>query len=203
MDMLRTFFPSTDEGASLYGGFMLNPNCFCKVVDNKGKIEDSLIEINDFLMKNGYEKAIPLGFNDDLCYKFGVVSITPHNNHKQYIIEIQRDEQSLSQSEFLENELVKFRDERDWAQFHNSKDLSLAISIEASELLELFLWKNATDVNLDKIKEELADVFAYAFLLANKLDLNVEKLVLDKIKRNGEKYPVEKARGTAKKYDEL
>lgn len=101
------------------------------------------------------------------------------------------------------SELIKFRNERDWEQFHNSKDLALAISIEAAELNELFLWKKAEDVNVDKLKKELADVFAYAFLLAKKYDLNVEEIVLQKIKQNAEKYPVDKAKGNATKYDEL
>ena len=60
--------------------------------------------------------------------------------------------------------LIKFRNERDWEQFHNPKDLALAINVEAGELLELFLWKNAMDANPEKVKEELADVFAFAFL---------------------------------------
>jgi len=102
--------------------------------------------------------------------------------------------------------LIAFRNERDWQQFHDSKNLALAISIEASELNELFLWKKDSeteDVNKDKLKEELADVLSFAFLLAEKHDLDVFDIVLDKIKRNGEKYPVDKAKGTAKKYDEL
>ena len=99
--------------------------------------------------------------------------------------------------------LVNFRNERDWEQFHNSKDLALAISIEAAELNELFLWKKSEEVNSGKLKEELADIFAYAFLLAEKHNLDVKTIVLDKIKSNGEKYPVDKAKGTAKKYNEL
>lgn len=102
--------------------------------------------------------------------------------------------------------LVKFRNERDWAQFHDTKNLAVALSIEASELNELFLWKDSKESeNLDKekIKEELADIFAYAFLIAEKHNLDVKQIVLDKIKRNGEKYPVDKAKGTAKKYNEL
>ncbi|MDQ0966928.1 NTP pyrophosphatase (non-canonical NTP hydrolase) [Flavobacterium sp. W4I14] len=99
--------------------------------------------------------------------------------------------------------LLKFRDERDWAQFHNPKDLALALNIEAAELLELFLWKNAEDANVDKIKEELADVFSYALLLAEKYNLDVKQIILDKIKLNDSKYPVDKAKGSAKKYDEL
>lgn len=104
------------------------------------------------------------------------------------------------------NELVKFRNERDWAQFHDTKNLAVALSIEAAELNEIFLWKDLKESDLvdkEKIKEELADVFAYAFLLAEKQGLDVKQIVLDKIKRNGEKYPVDKAKGSAKKYNEL
>lgn len=103
----------------------------------------------------------------------------------------------------LQKALIDFRDERDWEQFHNPKDLALALSIEAAELNELFLWKRPEDANQDKIKEELADVLAYALLLANTYDLDISQIVLDKIKKNAEKYPVDRAKGTAKKYDEL
>jgi NTP pyrophosphatase (non-canonical NTP hydrolase) len=100
-------------------------------------------------------------------------------------------------------ELLKFRDERDWSQFHNAKDLALAINIEAGELLELFLWKAPEQANREKIKEELADIFSYALLLAEKYELDVEEIIMDKLKMNAEKYPVDKAKGTAKKYTEL
>lgn len=99
--------------------------------------------------------------------------------------------------------LLEFRNERDWKQFHNPKDLALAISIEAGELLESFLWKSHEDAKKEKVKEELADVLAYGFLLAEKYGFDVKEIVLEKIKKNGEKYPVEKAKGTAKKYNEL
>jgi NTP pyrophosphatase (non-canonical NTP hydrolase) len=103
-------------------------------------------------------------------------------------------------------ELIKFRNDRDWEQFHDSKNLALAISIEAAELNELFLWKkdNETEnVKIEKLKEELADVLSFSFLLAEKHNLNIFDIVLEKIKQNAEKYPVEKAKGTAKKYNEL
>lgn len=99
--------------------------------------------------------------------------------------------------------LIDFRNERDWEQFHNPKDLALAISIEAGELLELFLWKDPTDADKEKVKEELADIFSFALLMAEKYNLDVKQIILDKTKQNGEKYPVEKAKGSAKKYDEL
>ncbi len=99
--------------------------------------------------------------------------------------------------------LVDFRDARDWEQFHNPKDLALAINVEAGELLELFLWKDADAANRDKVKEELADVLAYAFLLADKYGFDIKEILLEKIAANDKKYPVDKARGNAKKYDEL
>lgn len=99
--------------------------------------------------------------------------------------------------------LLQFRNERDWQQFHNPKDLAVAISIEAAELLELFLWKKAEEANKEKIKEELADILSFSFLLAEKYGFDIKEIILDKIKKNAEKYPVDKAKGTAKKYDEL
>ncbi|MBL8498140.1 nucleotide pyrophosphohydrolase [Nitrosomonas sp. JL21] len=99
--------------------------------------------------------------------------------------------------------LIKFRDERDWAQFHTAKDLALALNIEAGELLEAFLWKTSEQADPEQVKEELADVIAYAFMLAEKYDFDVRRIMLEKIERNAQKYPVTKSKGTAKKYTEL
>ena len=105
--------------------------------------------------------------------------------------------------EELRKAIVEFTKERDWDQFHNGKDLALALSIEASELNEAFLWKDAKDVNVDKVKEELADIVNYAILIADKYNLDIRQIVLDKLRQNAEKYPVDKAYGSAKKYNEL
>lgn len=105
--------------------------------------------------------------------------------------------------EELRKAIVQFTQERDWDQFHNGKDLALALSIEAAELNEAFLWKDAQDVKVEKVKEELADIFNYAILLADKYDLDIKQIVLEKLRRNAEKYPVDKAYGSAKKYNEL
>ena len=109
----------------------------------------------------------------------------------------------MSDLEELREAIVKFTQERDWDQFHNGKDLALALSIEAAELNEAFLWKDVSEVNVEKVKEELADVFNYAILIADKYDLDIKQIVFDKIRRNAEKYPVDKAYGSAKKYNEL
>lgn len=103
----------------------------------------------------------------------------------------------------LMHEINAFTNERDWDKFHNPKDLAVALSIEASELLEAFLWKKPEDAKLEKVKEELADVINYALLIASKYDLDVAEIVRAKIKKNAEKYPVEKAKGVATKYNEL
>ena len=101
------------------------------------------------------------------------------------------------------DKLLKFRNDRNWEQFHNPKDLAVAISVEASELLELFLWKSPEDADKAKVKEELADIFAFAFLMADKYGLDVKQIVFEKIEANSLKYPVDKSKGTAKKYNEL
>lgn len=109
----------------------------------------------------------------------------------------------MKETDALIKKIKQFRDERDWAQFHNAKDLSLALSIEASELLELFLWKDANSADAGKIKEELADVLIYAFLLMDNQGLDLTEIIETKLRKNNEKYPVEKAKGSAKKYNEL
>lgn len=99
--------------------------------------------------------------------------------------------------------LRQFNQERDWDQFHNGKDLAIALSLEASELLECFLWKAPEDAETEKIREELADVLNYAFQMADKYGLDIKQIMLEKLERNARKYPVEKAKGSAKKYNEL
>lgn len=104
------------------------------------------------------------------------------------------------------NQVLKFRDDRNWKQFHNPKDLAISISLEAAELLEVFQW-SAEDVKcekkIDKIKEELADVVNYCILMADACGLDLDEIVKEKVKRNAEKYPVEKAFGNKEKYTEL
>ena len=104
------------------------------------------------------------------------------------------------------DKVIKFRDDRNWKQFHNPKDLAISISLEAAELLEVFQW-SADDVicenKKDKIREELADVVNYCILMADACGLDLDEIVQAKIKRNSEKYPVEKAFGSKEKYTEL
>ena len=104
------------------------------------------------------------------------------------------------------NQVLKFRDDRNWKQFHNPKDLAISISIEAAELLEIFQWSGSDTVcedKIDKIREELADVLCYSILMADRCGLDMDEIIQEKVKRNNVKYPVGKAKDSAKKYDEL
>ena len=102
--------------------------------------------------------------------------------------------------------VLKFRDDRNWKQFHNPKDLAISLSLEASELLENFQWKSSEDAieqNLENIKDELADVLIYSILLADQMNLDIEDVIQKKLEKNQRKYPVEKSFGSNKKYNEL
>lgn len=105
--------------------------------------------------------------------------------------------------------MLRFRDERNWAQFHNPKDVALSLSLEAAELLELMQWKSGTEllnhlkINRELLADELADVLGWVLLLAHDQGIDMNEAVKSKLLKNAVKYPVEKARGVAKKYTEL
>ncbi len=109
----------------------------------------------------------------------------------------------MSEISELIQKLLSFRDVRDGKQFHNPKDLAIALSIESAELLEAFLWKSSDEASKEKIEEELADVLAYAFLIAHECNLDISEIVSAKIEANKLKYPVDKVKGSAKKYNEI
>lgn len=112
--------------------------------------------------------------------------------------------------EDLQKKVVKFRDDRDWKQFHTPKDLSMSIAIEAAELMECFQWKTKEDVEKyinseksEEISEEMADILVYLLNLADVLNIDILKSAYNKLEKNAAKYPVEKAKSNAKKYTEL
>ena len=101
----------------------------------------------------------------------------------------------------LQEKIEKFTEERDWDQFHSPENLAKSIAIEAGELLECFQWDN--NYNIDEVKDELADVLNYCIQMANKLGVDPEQIVLDKLEKNAKKYPIEKSKGKSTKYDKL
>lgn len=100
----------------------------------------------------------------------------------------------------------EFRDERNWRQFHNPKDLALSLVLEASELLENFQWRTNEEAiaeNVENIRDEMADVAIYLIALADLLDVDMQEAILNKLEKNAQKYPVEKSYGSLKKYSSL
>ena len=108
----------------------------------------------------------------------------------------------------LAQEIVDFRDAREWKQFHNPKDLATALAIEASELQEIFLWKNgaaleeALHAKREHIEQEVADIASYLLLLCRELDIDLDQAIRKKLELNKAKYPADQVRGSSKKYDE-
>ena len=112
----------------------------------------------------------------------------------------------MSEIRELTEKVIQFRDERNWQQFHNPKDLALSLSLEASELLEAFQWISSDEAvakNLPKMKEEIADVLVYALLFAYETGIDLKEAIEQKLQKNKEKYPIEKAFGVSTKYTEL
>ncbi|MCM2351257.1 MAG: nucleotide pyrophosphohydrolase [Bacteriovoracaceae bacterium] len=111
----------------------------------------------------------------------------------------------------LNQDIEHFVSEREWDQFHSVKNLSMALSVESSELLEIFQWMSEEDSNhiknnsqvMGKIEDEVADIFVYLLRIISKTDIDLEQVVRNKMRKNAQKYPVEKSRGNSKKYNEL
>lgn len=100
------------------------------------------------------------------------------------------------------NKINKFNKDRDWDQFHSGENLAKSIVIEATELLELFQWDNNIN-DIEQLKDELADVFIYCIQLAERYELNIKKIITNKLNKNEIKYPISKSKGNSKKYNEL
>jgi NTP pyrophosphatase (non-canonical NTP hydrolase) len=104
---------------------------------------------------------------------------------------------------------VKFRSDRDWQQFHNPKDVALSMSLEVAELIEIMQWRNGVELqnhlkaNREHVGQELSDILGWVLLLAYDLEIDLPTAFVEKMKLNAVKYPVEKAKGIAKKYTEL
>jgi NTP pyrophosphatase (non-canonical NTP hydrolase) len=111
--------------------------------------------------------------------------------------------------EYLTKQIIKFREDRDWKQFHNPKDLALSLVLEATEVLEHFQWKNGEDLNeyikshKSDISDELADVLYWVLVMSHDLEIDILEALENKLKKNVEKYPVEKSKGKSSKYTEL
>ncbi|SMD44852.1 NTP pyrophosphatase, house-cleaning of non-canonical NTPs [Aquiflexum balticum DSM 16537] len=186
MEKLKDVIRKPDFKPEDYEGFMASEFQFMRVffLENKD-LKTSFDEVNSFLAANGFHELNFEDFIEELSIRSEGVGLYAdqyaNETNKNLILTIDKYDPVCNPIDQMIVELVRFRNERDWAQFHNPKDLALALSVEASELLELFLWKSAEEVNEEKVKEELADVFAFGLLLAEKYGFNVREIVLEKI----------------------
>lgn len=110
----------------------------------------------------------------------------------------------------LQKKIINFRDEREWQQFHTPRNLAISLSLEAAEVLEHFQWKTDKELeaflaspDAEKLHDEIADVFTYALFLADRLNIDIVECTEKKMEKNAKKYPVEKAKGSSKKYTEF
>lgn len=115
----------------------------------------------------------------------------------------------MNEIQELTRQILEFRDEREWKQFHNSKDMAISLVLEATELLEHFQWKSTGEVldhlenHRNSVGEELADILYWVLLLSNDLHIDIKAAFQEKMKKNAKKYPIEKAKGSHKKYSDL
>lgn len=115
----------------------------------------------------------------------------------------------MSDIQQLTDLVIKFRDDRDWKQFHNPKDMAISLSLEAGEFLELFQWKTQEEINeyvnnhREEISDELADVLLWVLTASHDLDIDIKQALINKVQKNAQKYPIEKAKGKHAKYTEL
>lgn len=126
------------------------------------------------------------------------------NVFKNCIVEIIKEKRGIKVIEMknIIEKIRNFRDERNWNQFHTPENLAKSISIEAAELLENYQWQNP-NVDIENVKDEIADIFMYALLFIDKYDFDLEELILKKLDKNKKKYPISKAFGKSDKYDKL
>lgn len=199
---LSNFFPVNETMADLYGGWLEGP--FFKIIFNQGLMNDQIDSANYFLEQNGFETVISEDdFKDNLEIELDLITFSFKTLGGNMLLLIYEQPLMSKPMDSLVEFIKLFRDERDWKQFHTSKNLSMAISAEAGELLDHFLWDRSNDINQDKISNEIADILMYLILLSNELNIDIIDSVINKIKQNAEKYPIDKSKGTARKYNKL
>jgi len=183
--MLRFNFPSTEAAAAIYGGHMQDKNRFFKFFDANKPLKDVLTEVNLFLKENDYEtikyKNVP---HLDYSYEKFPVSLSPHGYTENFVLFIQRDDFAVSQTEFITNNLLDDFTNNNSIQIDNPKDLSIKLNNAGNNLLEHFSNVGQTHIDEDLIKNNLANVFSYAFLLADNFKFDVETLIFENLKLN-------------------
>ncbi len=202
LPQLSYFFPVNEAMANLYGGWLEGP--FFKIIFNEGTRLEQLQKAKSFLIENGFEIEISENdFNDEGEFEQDSLILTYNLLGTNMLLLIYEQPILVQPLDSLIELIRLFRDERDWKKFHTPKNLAMALSSEAGELLDLFLWDREDNPNKEKIANEIADIFIYLLLLSKGLEIDILKSAIEKIKKNDENYPADKARGTARKYNAL
>jgi len=199
---LNEYFPVNNSMAELYGGWLEGP--YFKINFRQKTRKENLINANLFLQENGFEiKVTDSDFNDENSFEVNSLSLHFNVLGPDCLLLIYEQPLMSQPMDSLIELFRLFRDERDWKQFHTPKNLAMALSSEAGELLDLMLWDRDKNPDVDKLSNEMADVFVYLLLLSKELNIDLLRSVIEKFKMNKEKYPVEKSKGTARKYNVL
>lgn len=199
---INHFFPANNAMAELYGGWL--DGHYFKRTFSQETHKERLEAANAFIKENGFEFVVrDEFFDEEHYYEKDGLSLDFNTLDGNTLLLVFRQPPRANQLDSLFNLLDLFREDRDWKQFHTPKNLAMALSAESGELLDQFLWDREKDLNVEKAADEIADVFVYLLLLSKELDIDLLETVVKKIMQNNSKYPVSKAKSTAKKYNEL
>ncbi len=202
LPLISDVYPFSPKLAELYNGW--TEGKYFKKIFIAESVQQQIDLINTFLSDHGFKIILPLNaFEQDKVYEEGNFSF--HKNLLGYsqIVLVYEQPAGIDPLKEVLKFLDYFRNARDWKKFHTSKNLSMAISSEAGEILDLFVWDRDKNVDEKKIENELADIVTYCLYLADNFNINLFDAIVNKVLQNDERYPIEKAKGTAKKYNEL
>jgi NTP pyrophosphatase (non-canonical NTP hydrolase) len=202
LPLLSAVYPFTPRLAELHNGW--SEGKYFKRAFHADTLQGQIDLINIFLNEQGFDIFLEANFfdNESLYEEGNFIFLRNLTGFNQIVLVYEQPVGLNSMDEMLKF-LDFFRNARDWKKFHTSKNLSMAIGSEAGELIDLFLWDREKDVDEDKVKNELADIVTYCLYLASNFGIDLFDAVIDKTIENDKKYPVDKAKGSAKKYNKL
>jgi NTP pyrophosphatase (non-canonical NTP hydrolase) len=202
LPLLSEVYPFTTKLAELHGGW--SEGKYFKRIFTAASEQEQIDLINAFLNEQGFEIILPNdAFESDKVFDLGNFSFYKNLVGYNQIVLVYEQSILVNPLEEMMKFLDYFRNARDWKKFHTSKDLSMAISSEAGEILDLFVWDRDKNVDEKRIENELADIVTYCLYLADNFKIDLFDAIVNKTIENDKKYPIEKSKGTAKKYDEL
>lgn len=202
LPLLSELFPNSPVLAQLYGG-EINGSTFEKSF-KAVTITEQLLLVNQYLFDQGFDFTLTEDeFNQDGYAVFCDLEFYLNPTSEKQIILCYSQPSMITPLDGIMKLLIKFREEREWNKFHTPKNLSMALSAETGELMDLFLWDRETNVDVSKVEEELADIFNYCLYLAHHYNINLIDVSASKIIKNDLKYPVVKSKGSANKYNNL